>query len=1059
MTQSARSTAPSPEREPGRPLPEARRDGPVPVATMAALLFASGTCALVYQIAWLREMRLVFGASTAASAAVLAIFMGGLGVGGLLIGRRVDRHPRPLVLYAQLELLIALAAAATPSLVWIVRQAYIGVGGSVTLGVGGATVVRLLLTALVLCLPTVLMGGTLPAAARAVESDDDPRRRRLGLLYGANTLGAVTGALLATFLLLEIFGTHRTLWAACLVNALVGIVARKRAREQTLRDGDAPAPAATDAAVAQAPAWFVLTAAAIVGFAFLSMELVWYRMLGPLLGGSSFTFGLILAVALSGIGLGGAAYALLGERRRPTLAGFALTCALEALCLTIPYALGDDLAILAIALRSLASFGFAGLVTGWTIVTAIVVFPAAFIAGLQFPLLIGLLGGGAHRVGDDVGRAYAWNTLGAITGALAGGFGLLPLLSATGTWQAVALLLVILGIAAMLVARDAARPAMLGAAAATVVLLVASTGPTAAWRHSPIGAGRVQLSHLDPNAVHAWANGRRGAIAWSADGVESSIAIDRTDGGVAVLANGKSDSSAREDAGTTVMVGMIGAILHPAPAKALVIGLGTGTTAGWLGRVPGIERVDVVELEAAVLEAARASAAVNHDVLANARVHVVLGDAREVLLTSRERYDLISSEPSNPYRAGVASLFTVEAYRAAADRLATGGIFLQWLQAYEVDAETVRTVYATLAAVFPHVETWTTRSGDLVLAASATPIPWDVPALRERLSQEPYRSALSAAWRATSLEGLLAQYVAGPDVARTVAAAEGTRLNTDDRTLIEFGFARSVGRKNLFGIDDIRDVARRLGDTRPALTNGAVDWDDVEDQRIAQLTAEGATPTSADDMPRERRVRAAAQGAFLQGRWAAALGQWRTQPKEPTSPVETLIVAGGLADGGDEAALAHLATLHPAEADVVTALLRVRQQRQPEAAAALERALTRYQTDPWPITAVMRRGLDLVPDVGDRARFQGVLATPFAVSMLDATRLHVARRLAGIGPACVDVFAASEPNPPWSHDVLLQRAHCYEAHGHPLAARALDDLDRYLRAEPLPFAEGLLPAS
>ena len=214
-------------------------------------------------------MRLVFGA-TAASAAVLAVFMGGLGLGGVLIGRRVDRHPRPLVLYAQLELLIALAAAATPSLVWIVRQAYVGLGGSVTLGVGGATVVRLLLTTLVLCLPTVLMGGTLPAAARAVESDDDPRRRRLGLLYGANTLGAVTGAFLATFVLLEMLGTHRTLWAACLVNALVGIVARKRAREQTLRDGDAPAPAAPDAAGAQAPAWFVLGSAAIVGFAFLA---------------------------------------------------------------------------------------------------------------------------------------------------------------------------------------------------------------------------------------------------------------------------------------------------------------------------------------------------------------------------------------------------------------------------------------------------------------------------------------------------------------------------------------------------------------------------------------------------------------------------------------------------------------------------------------------------------------------------------------------------------------------------------------------------------------------
>lgn len=1029
---------------------------------MAGLLFASGACALVYQIAWLREMRLVFGASTAASAAVLAIFMGGLGLGGVLLGRRADRHPRPLVLYAQLELLIALAAAATPSLVWIVRAAYVALGGSVTLGLGGATIVRLALTTLVLCVPTILMGGTLPAAARAVESDDDPRRRRLGLLYGANTIGAVTGAFLATFVLLEVLGTHRTLWAACLVNALVGIVARKLAREQTLRTS-MPVERRDEPAVdAQAPAGFVLASAAVVGFAFLAMELVWYRMLGPLLGGSSFTFGLILAVALFGIGLGGAAYALGGARRSPTLAGFALTCVLEALAIAVPWALGDRLAFLAIALRSLATFGFPGLVAGWTVVAAIVVLPAAFVAGLQFPLLIGLLGRGAHRVGDDVGRAYAWNTLGAIAGSLAGGFGLLPLLSATVTWQLLAVLLTGLGLVALALSRDVRRPATLAAAAATVALLVVATGPTAAWRHSPIGAGRVQLARLDPNAQRAWANGRSGAIAWSADGVESSIAVDRGDGGVAVLANGKSDSSARGDAGTTVMVGMLGAILHPAPATALVVGLGTGTTAGWLGVVPGIERVDVVELEPAVLEAARASAAVNHDVLANPRVHVILGDAREVLLASRARYDVIASEPSNPYRAGVASLFTVEAYRAAADRLAPGGVFLQWLQAYEVDAETVRTVYATLAAVFPHVETWTTRSGDLVLAASLQPIAWDVPVLRERLGREPYRSALASAWRATGLEGLLARYVAGPGVARAVASAEGVRRNTDDRTVIEFAFARSVGRTDLFGVDDLRDVARRLGHARPTLTNGAVDWDDVDDQRIAQLTAEGATPTSADGFSREQRVRAAAQAAFLQGRWSSALAQWRTQPKEASGPVETLVVAAGLADDGDEAALGRLDALHPAEADVVTALLRLRQGHAPEAATALDRALVRYQTDPWPITSVMRRGLELVPDVvaadrGARARFQATLATPFAVSMLDGLRLQTARRLAGLDASCIDVFAAWEPNPPWSYDVLLQRARCYETHGHPLASRALDDLVTFAADEPLPFADGLLP--
>ena len=158
---------------------------------VAPLLFGSGFCALLYQMAWLREFRLVFGASTAASAAVVAIFVGGLGAGGLLIGRRADLHPRPLDLYARLEMLIAVSAAVTPALLWLVRRSYVALGGTVALGLTGGTLVRLVLAALVLLVPTWLMGGTLPAAARAAATSDDPGRRGVALLYGVNTLGAV----------------------------------------------------------------------------------------------------------------------------------------------------------------------------------------------------------------------------------------------------------------------------------------------------------------------------------------------------------------------------------------------------------------------------------------------------------------------------------------------------------------------------------------------------------------------------------------------------------------------------------------------------------------------------------------------------------------------------------------------------------------------------------------------------------------------------------------------------------------------------------------------------
>src|SRR5688572_4521409 len=181
------------------------------------LLFGSGACALVYQTAWLRELRLVFGASTAATSAVLAIFMAGLGFGGLLLGRRADRSSNPLRFYGNLEILISLSAAVTPLLVLFIRWLYILTGGSAVTGLTLATIIRLILAALVLAVPTVLMGGTLPAAARAVEREGDVSRRELALIYGTNTIGAVTGTALATFLMLEYFGTRTTLLIAALV--------------------------------------------------------------------------------------------------------------------------------------------------------------------------------------------------------------------------------------------------------------------------------------------------------------------------------------------------------------------------------------------------------------------------------------------------------------------------------------------------------------------------------------------------------------------------------------------------------------------------------------------------------------------------------------------------------------------------------------------------------------------------------------------------------------------------------------------------------------------------
>ncbi|HKB81427.1 MAG TPA: fused MFS/spermidine synthase, partial [Thermoanaerobaculia bacterium] len=713
---------------------------------VAGLLFCSGASALIYQTVWMRQFRLIFGASTLATAAVLAIFLGGLGAGSALLGRRADAVPRPLRFYGNLELAIAISAAVSPAILWVVARLYFASGGSVVLGPFLASLFRLVLATLVMGVPVILMGGTLPAAARGIESDDDAGRRRVALLYGANTLGAVVGTLASTFYLLEHLGNRETLWVAALLNLFVGIVARNlQASAAVLAPAEETRAAETGAPSATAP----LIAAFLVGFAFLLMELVWYRILAPLLGGSTFTFGLILAIALLGIGLGGTAYSFWFGEARSTNGGFALTCSFEAAAIAIPFVLGDRLAIQENFLRSLGTEGFSGFVIAWTLVTLLVVLAPAIVAGVQFPLLISLLGSGRQEIGPDVGRVYAWNTAGAIAGSLAGGFGLLPLLSAPGAWRLTIVLLALLGMAAAVFARKIVP-------AAIALLAIAGTfalGPTALWRHSGIGAGRAE-NPTTINAIRDWVNGARRTMVWDVDGRESSVAlIDSND--LAFIVNGKADGSARADAGTQVMGGLIGALLHPHPRRSLVIGLGTGSTAGWLGAVPSMQRVDVVELEPAVIGVARACTAVNHDVLHEANVKIHIGDAREVLLAGRDRYDIIFSEPSNPYRAGIASLFTEEFYRAARGRLNPDGIFLQWLQAYDVDNETIRTIYATICAVFPNVETWQTDVGDLLLVGTERPIVYDCDALRRRVAMEPFRSALADAWRVETVEGFL----------------------------------------------------------------------------------------------------------------------------------------------------------------------------------------------------------------------------------------------------------------------------------------------------------------
>lgn len=1059
-----------------------------PSALVVALFLAgSGFAALVYQVVWMRELRLVFGASTAASSVVLALFMGGLGLGGLILGRRADRTPQPLRLYGRLEVGVAIAAALSPFLIDAVRAMYLAAGGRTVLGIGGGTLFRLLLSAIVLGIPTFLMGGTLPAAVRSVERAGDLGRRTTARLYAANTAGAVTGAFVASFVALETVGTRGTLWAACLLNGIVALGALAVARAAAARGGEAtpsaeapPASAAETAPVpapeaptpTAVPARFVLFASAVVGFAFLAMELVWYRMLAPILGGSSYTFGLILAVVLAGIALGGALYGVGARSHRPTLALLALTCALEAVFMAIPYAAGDRIAVLAMFSRELGNLGYPALVAGWAMIAAIVVLPASIVAGYQFPLLVGLLGSGRAQVGRHLGDAYAWNTGGAIVGSLLGGFVLIPMLSAPTLWVVVVVGLVFLGFSSLIVggASGARRPGAIVLPVLTLLLavgLITARGPTAAWRHSPIGAARLAATFEGDNELRNMLQNRRRAIAWEADGVESSVALHASDG-YAFLVHGKSDGNARGDAATQVMAGLVGAALHPAPKSALVIGLGTGSTAGWLAREPGMERVDVVELEPAIADVARVCTPVNEAVLDLANVHIVYDDAREVLSTTRERYDIIFSEPSNPYRAGIASLFTRELYQAAASHMPPDGIFLQWLQGYEVSSETVRTVYATLASVFPHVETWETRAGsDLLLVASPSPIVHDLDQVRRRVGAESFKRAMANAWGMEGIEGFYSGFIANAELSRAIAALPEVPRNTDDLNHIEFAFARNVGRRNLFDANDLRALAAARGEDRPQTRGEALDWRLATELRTARTLYDERQPQEIGGLDAAATSRMRARAAYASGQVAAAGRLWADQPEIPRAPIDQVLVAEAAARAGSadfDEIIAPLRDTQPTLALALLARWHATRGAVAPAVRALVGSLVAYRADPWPFRPAMVRALELAVELapkapGVAAALSAALSERFSVSVLDylrtRVRLDVAR--AEFPALCLDALAVFEPEVVWEREFLTQRYTCYRLTKSPLEAVAGEELREFLSHEALPLAEGLAP--
>ena len=832
--------------------------------------FISGAAGLIYQVAWGKSLGLVFGHTVYAVATVLAVFMGGLAAGSAWLGRWSERRSRPIALYGWIELGVAAGGAVSLAGLAGVRALYVAAYPHVA-GYGGLLLaLRFFGAAIVLFLPTFLMGGTLPVLVRGLTRDSTELGKRLARLYWVNTAGAVGGTIIAGFVLLPALGLRRTVALAVALNVIAGALALLLARGESAAAQIVPAPAMDSAAQRLASSRFLLASFAIVGATAMAYEIGWTRLLATQLGSSTFAFSLMLATFLAGIVLGSLIFEWWTRRRAARLATFATTQTLTALAALAFLVFFERLPAALPPILRATHESFRGLVLAQCAVSALAMLPAAIVFGFNFPVVTLLIAGNGSSdegAAAAVGRAYAANTLGAIVGATSVGFWLLPALGAFHLLGAAAGVNLILAAALCM----AGSPRRLPAFALNAVLLFGVVGVAySPYFYDPAVAtfNTVMYWNLSDRPLTVQENARTVDVVYVADGLNSTISVGRTEDYLALRTNGKVDAS-NHDVTTQLLVGHIGGVAHPAPRRVLVIGFGSGMTVSTLVRYPEIERVDCVEIEPAVVRAAPWLTQLNRNVLRDPRVHIVLDDGRNFLLTTRDQYDVIISEPSNPWIAGVSTLFTREFYAAAKRRLAPGGIFVQWVQEYSLFPDDLRMVLATFLSQFSGATLWHGDDPDLLLIAPS-PSPQAMLDRARTLWARPGTAEDFKTLGMSEPEGLFGFYLLSDAELRRFAA--GARLNTDDLTLLEYHAPRALLVRGLENANR-RELLQYQDDVLP---RGFTD-----DQREPVLSAAVETSLALSDTDSaERFLRpldarpSTARALILRGRTALAEGEF-----------------------------------------------------------------------------------------------------------------------------------------------------------------------------------------
>jgi spermidine synthase len=756
------------------------------------LFFCSGATALIYEVVWAKYLAQMFGSTIHAQTVVLAVFMGGLALGNSLFGRKADQLKRPVYCYGVLEIAIGVYAFGFAPLYALADKLFVQVGSPLLAHSGLLLALKALLSVALLLGPTVLMGGTLPLLASWLNSNLPDAGRCCALFYAVNSLGAVLGAGLAGFYLVSGLGLLATLQATALLNVVIGGIAitlgRPANSEPTPRSN---AGGAAETTVSATPLPRAAYLVAITGAISMGLEVLASRSLAMIFGSSLQAFSVVLIAFILGIGLGSVWICQRRLRWSPDSLAIALLLLAAMWVGLLVWNIENWVAFYRWAVTGVArtpvGYKFHHVLTAGMSIGVLGV-PAALL-GCVLPLQIRSHSNGAAALGKQTGQLLTWNTLGAVVGVLATGFILMPTIGLRSSFLVLALLLCAAAALGALKIQLKNHVICSSGVAAALALILLFAGQS--WRSvMSSGVFRAREKTVDLRVMEL--RKKHVKILFYKDAADATVAVEEGDGiGVpksrSLSLNGKADASTRGDVSTQLLVGHLPLLSKPDSKDVFILGLGSGISAGAVAAHP-IETLTIAENCGPVIRAARFFDPWNRGVLTNQLTRVLQEDARTILKLSPKRYDVIITQPSNPWTAGNGSVFSREFYELVKSRLQTGGLVAQWFQVYDMHDGIVSLILRTFTRSFPFVELWDTGSGDIVLLGALQP--WSSGA-------DTYESGFAREWVQKDLErigiqspaALLVRQLASQRTAFAIAG-DGA-LQTDNFPILEYEAPRA----------------------------------------------------------------------------------------------------------------------------------------------------------------------------------------------------------------------------------------------------------------------------